>query len=342
MSTVSRLTAQNEWFDRQWRGWRCHYSADGTIYWFWSDVSWLGLDMLEWISGAKILLSKHVLGSVRDVYKYLTSVPEWKKDIAEVKATIKRRDREHAKAFGHALRLKMQSGFGSGDIEAFLLAYYELVDNAFRHGCETDSDSVTVRAVLFGAGVSAEVINNNKSKKIPSLDQFKDATARGMTGRGLPQVLSIVHQADLTTAGRGIKVVLYRRATSHHLAEEGITFVNLGGFSSDAVEKINRTLDGRQGDVIIVFSPEVVASSLWRAAAEVAKKEFVGRFAIVAEKENLILLSRLVAEVPKLVGFFDAPEKAIAALRPRPGNDLTETTATTKLTKRSRKRDPSK
>jgi hypothetical protein len=135
--------------------------------------------------------------------------------------------------------------------------------------------------------------------------------------------------------------VLYRHATNHHLAEEGITFVNVGGLSSDAVEKINRTLDGKQGDVIIVFGPDVLASSLWRAAAEVARKEFVGRFAIVAEKENLQLLSGLLTEVPKLVGFFDAPEKAIAALRPRPGNGPTGM-AETKVTKRSRKRAPSK
>jgi hypothetical protein len=274
--------------------------------------------MIDWLGGAKILLSKPVLSSVREVFKYVTSLPQWKRDIIEVKATIKKRDRERAKSFGHGIRLKMQDGFGSGEIADFLAAFYELVDNAFSHGCASDSDSVTVRAVIFGAGVSAEVINNNKSKKIPDLDQLKNAEPTGATGRGLKQVFSLVHQASVTRGGRGLKIVLYKHATHHYLAEEGITFINVGGFSIDVVNKINRTLSGKEGDVIIIFGPDVHPSSVRRGAAELESKEFVGKFAIVAEKENLRFLSDLKTQMPKLVGCFESPEQAISALRPRP------------------------
>jgi anti-sigma regulatory factor (Ser/Thr protein kinase) len=291
----------------------------------------------EFLTAAKILLSKNVLGSVRDVFKYLTSAPEWKRDIVELKAKIKKRDKEQAKTFGHAIRLKMQDEFGQGDVTDFLAAFYELADNAFSHGCESDNDSITLRAVIFGAGVSAEVINNNKSKTIPDIAHFKNAEATGVTGRGLMEVLAIVHHATMTHDGRGIKIVLYKRAIGHYLEDEGITFINVGGFSVDVATKISRSLRGKKGDVIIIFGPDVHPSSRRRAAAEVEKDDFVGRFAIVTDKENRRFLSGLQDRMPKLVGCFESPEDAISALRPPPQKDEAKKSPRTVATKRRRK-----
>jgi hypothetical protein len=294
--------------------------------------------MFEWLA-AKLLSSKNLRVSVRDLYLYLTSSPEWKKDIIELKAKIKRRDRELAKKFGHAISLKMQDGFGSGDMNNFLSAFYELADNGFAHGCVTDNDSITVRAVIFGAGASAEVINNNRSKQIPDVNQLRSADPTGGTGRGLKRVFSLASQVSITHGGRGLKIVLYKHATSHHLVEEGITFINVGGFSMDVAAKIDRSLTGKSGDVVIVFGPDVHESIRYRAAAEIEKKEFVGKFAVVTDNKNQYFFPDQSTYTSKFVGCFISPEEAISALHPGPP-DSTAASTPAVAAKRRRGKSP--
>ena len=151
----------------------------------------------------------------------------------------------------------------------------------------------------------------------------------GATGHGLKLVLDVADQIELTNGNRGLKAVIYNHAEIHYLEQEGITFIQLGGFSTDVASKIERSLRGRSGDVILVFGPEPPATSARRRAAyEVATKDNVRRFAIVAKPEQLQFLSDLrhrtgvFSDLSKFVGCFGSPEDAIEALRPRsPQND---------------------
>jgi hypothetical protein len=199
------------------------------------------------------------------------------------------------------------------------MVFHELVDNGFSHGCASGSNSVTVRAVVFKEGASVELINNNKSKKLPSREEIMKVTqADGLTGYGLRLVSSLADEIDVTRGGRGIKVVIYKKEDAKEVDEEGLTFIYLSGFSSGIGDRIDRALSGRSGDVIIVFGPEPQAatSTVRRAAGEVERKEFVGRFALVVGPASIRFLADLPSRLPKLVGCFTSREDAIAALRP--------------------------
>jgi predicted nucleotide-binding protein len=186
-----------------------------------------------------------------------------------------------------------------------------LIENGFNYGCVTESDTVTIQTTIFGAGVSLEVINDNKNRTIPE----SQSGPGSVMGKGLKTVHDVTHHVSFTHDGRGVKAVLYKHAEGYHLKEVNITFINVGGFAPDVCAKINRSLPGRSGDVIIVFGEEVSGSSVRRGADEAQKGEFSGRFAIVTAQWNIPFLGDLKANLPKLVGCFSSPEEAIAALR---------------------------
>ena len=304
--------------------------------------------MIDWIIGSiKVLVSPDFRKSLKGLIEYARKSPEWTKDIIKLEATIKKSDREYGMVFGGVVRFKLnEAKFAQDDVSKFMAAFGELVDNGFAHGCTAASDSITIRVGVFGAGATAEVINNNKSRKIPDLDEFKNSNPSGVTGRGLKTVLSIVNQADITQDGRAIKVVFYRPSAYHHLKEEGITFVNVGGYSTDVSKMIERRLKGVSGDVVIVPGPSGTSvrppSVVRRVAAEVQKKDFVGRIAIVTDSDSAHFLSDLQASMPKLIGFFQSPEEAVAALRPVPIADGEPTTGSLTDKVRSRRRHPPK
>jgi hypothetical protein len=209
------------------------------------------------------------------------------------------------------------------------VAFYELTDNGFTHGCESQLDSITVRVVLFGVGVSAEVINNT-SKSLPDINVIRNpGRPAGAVRRGLALVLSVADQVTITKNGRGIKIVVYKYVRFYELPHEGITFVNVGGFSSDVVEKIKYALFNETDDLIVVFGPEVHATIAARTAEELDNAEFVGRFALVMDKEQMRFLTGQEKHIPKLVGCFPTPEEAVLALRP--DADLGKVDATSNL-----------
>jgi anti-sigma regulatory factor (Ser/Thr protein kinase) len=289
--------------------------------------------MLEILIGtAKFLVSKGFRDTIRELLQFAKASPEWKREIVPFEMTVRKSDKELITEFSKAVRLKMgQQKFSQAIITEVLTCFQELADNGFLHGCATDSDSVTVRAVVFDAGVSVEVVNNNKSKKLPSREEIKKAGQSGVTGHGLQLVLDHADHIDVTHDGRGLKFVMYRKVDTHHLEEEGLTFVHLGVFTTEVADKIERRLKGRAGDVIIVFGhglPSHSPSSVRRAAGEVEEKEFVGRFAMVVDPEYLRFLADMRSQFPKLVGFFASPEDAIAALRPRSQRESKVTNST--------------
>jgi len=136
-------------------------------------------------------------------------------------------------------------------------------------------------------------------------------------------------------------MVLYDKHIYHHnLRHEGITFVNVGGFSADVVDKIRQELVGTSGDVIVIFgTATMMLPQTWakRSVEELDQQPFIGKFALVMGEEYLRFLPDF-KEVPKLVGCFTSPEDALAAMRP--GLDIRDIDITDKAgesTRRSRK-----
>jgi hypothetical protein len=270
------------------------------------------------LNETRFLVSPTIREAAQDIANYIKTSPDWAPDILTMSATIEKREKEHAKAFTLAVSRKMQAeDFGQGDIERFRVAFLELIENGFGHGCISDTDSITIRASIFGAGVSMEVINNNRDRTIVAEDEIKSDPS-SVTGKGLRTVRDAAHDISFTHDGRGVKAVLYKNAWGYNLQEENITFINVGGFATEVCDRINESLAGNSGNFIIVFGDEVSGSAVRRGAAEAQKGEFVGKFAIVVAQRNLPFLANLNENLSKLTGCFSSPEEAIAALRSQP------------------------
>jgi hypothetical protein len=270
--------------------------------------------MLEIIIGAlKFLVSKPFRDTVQQLREWKDAAPEWQKAILPFEAKIRRRDREHAQALRVAIIMKMNDGkFSIGDRQVFGEAFNELVDNAFTHGCTDDADVVSIRAVVFGIGVSLEVMNGDARKIIPDLDSIPAPDSNAEV-RGLRSILPHADLLERIDGGRGIKFVRYTHSTGYFGTVEGITILNVGGYAGDIGLKIRRSLSGRSGDVILIFGAESHGSARRGAARSVQAEPFVGRFAIVVEATHSP--PQAVAAMDKLVGVFATPEQALAALK---------------------------
>jgi hypothetical protein len=88
------------------------------------------------VGAAKVLLTKNGISAMRDFFNWSKKSPEWKNDIVEISAKIKKAEKEQAQAFTHAVKLKLHDAhFNPNTISEFLSAFQELIDNGFAHGC---------------------------------------------------------------------------------------------------------------------------------------------------------------------------------------------------------------
>jgi hypothetical protein len=259
----------------------------------------------------KLLLSKDLWNRARDLMRFATRPSSWNNAIT-LRAKIKKRDRGLAKQFAGSVRTRMKAfGFHDGNINDFMAAFHELVDNGFSHGCKSETDSISLRVIIFDHGAIGEVRNENRSCKVPDLDKLVQREPEGAMGRGLRRVCATADYYNMTAGGRGVMFYLHRYAEYHNSSDQNITIINIGGYSKDVVRKISQSLHGKSGDVILVFSDESPPSASVRAAEMVATSDDVRHFAIVSRYSNL-------DEVwsPKLFGCFENIKDAVAVLRP--------------------------
>jgi anti-sigma regulatory factor (Ser/Thr protein kinase) len=199
-------------------------------------------------------------------------------------------------------------GFKNPNITDFMSAFYELVDNGFNHGCQSNSDSITAYVSIYSTGIMAEVVNDNRRKTIPDPNEVARIEASGARGQGLKTLLSIADHWERTQKSRGIQFYLHKYPQSDDLMEDGITVVHVGGYSRDVAGKISQALEGKRGDVIVVFPEGSFGSMRAGASIEITSSDAIRRFAIVSEE-------RAFAYSPKLVGCFRRLEEARGALR---------------------------
>jgi hypothetical protein len=261
-----------------------------------------------------LLLSRKLWNRVRDLAQFVTRPRSWN-NAKTSRVKIKKRDRGLAKQFASDTRKEMQAfGFHDGNINDFMAAFNELVDNGFSHGCRSETDSISLRIVIFDSGIIGEVRNENRRCEIPDLDKLIQRAPAGVMGRGLRRVCATADYYSMTSGGRGVMFYLHKYAEYHNTSHQNITIINVDGYSRDVARKINQSLLGKSGDVILVFPTEIPPSAIAGASAEVTSSDNVRRFAIVSpwavpfDQESFY---------PKLfLGCFDNIKEAVAALRP--------------------------
>jgi hypothetical protein len=202
-------------------------------------------------------------------------------------------------------------GFHDGNVNDFMAAYNELVDNGFSHGCKAETDSITLRVVIFDRGVIGEVRNVNRHCKIPDLDRLIERQPEGAMGRGLRRLCATADYYNMTAGGCGIMFYLHKYADYYDSRDQNITIINVDGYSRDVARKISQSLHGKSGDVILVFPDESPPSARAGAADRVATSDDIRRFAIVSGWSSF-------GEVwsPKFFGSFNTIKEAVGALRP--------------------------
>jgi hypothetical protein len=231
------------------------------------------------------------------------------------RAKIEKRDRGLAKQFASSVRSRMQAfGFHDGNINDFMAAFHELVDNGFSHGCKSETDSISLRVVILDSGIIGEVRNENRHCEIPDLDELIQRAPAGVMGRGLRRVCATADYYSMTSGGRGVMFYLHKYAEYHNTSHQNITIINVDGYSSDVGRKVTQSLRGKSGDVILVFARENAPSVIERTSVQIAASDDVRRVAIVvchgAKVESGLIPPGCFQ------GCFDNIKEAVAALRP--------------------------
>jgi hypothetical protein len=271
------------------------------------------MDILPWV---KFIFSKELLESILNWYELIRRSPDWRSDIKLLVVTLKRAERQHVYALMDKITEVMEDKhFEKRCIERFHHVFIELAQNGFTHGCRNDQDGVTFLVSVQKSGATAEIINKNKSAKIATLPKVATRPT-GTSGRGLKTAKWLASSIEITHEGRGIKFSIDNEKNYPELP--GITIVRIGAMVDDVVDIVNRNLNGRAGDVIMVVGEKVGGSRMADANNEVQRNNFVGRFAVVANSMICEEVIYSINSLPKLVGCYDSFEEAVAALQADP------------------------
>lgn len=273
------------------------------------------------ISFFKLLLSKTSRQAFGQAAGWFFSRSILEKDFFVLEAKIKLREREKAQVFLALISEKLSElDFWSDVISDFEIVFKELVGNSFEHGCKKENDSITLRAIIFGVGLSLEVKNNSRRNTIPFNSEEiarKETPDPGKRGRGLPLVFGLVDQFDIASDRTSIKVVMYdAKIRSQFLKESDILVVNVGSYLGNYIQKIEAALAGaRAENVVLVFSlHSAQISSSAMAAGAVESSEIVKRFSIAIDNRFHRFLSDIASHFEKFEGFYTTAEAAISAM----------------------------
>jgi anti-sigma regulatory factor (Ser/Thr protein kinase) len=257
----------------------------------------------------------------------------WNENVDEVIAVIAKINRELANVFCHSICTKLKArDLSKATIHDFERVFGELAMNAYVHGCANNADNIRFNATIFGGGVTLSVSNENKTAKIPMTikeiaENYTKFLQTNTTGRGLPLVYSLVDQFDLIEDGTGVKVVIFDHDFSREFcASEGISFISIGNYLGDYIERLNATLAATSGDVVLIFSDRGSegigsVSAVARSLQQVLLQAAVGRFAIVIADEIAKFLPNPKQHFPRFIGYFATVEDAVHAFDRGLGSD---------------------
>lgn len=282
------------------------------------------------INTARFLVSKDFRDTLGRLVGKIRSTSEWNHNFIRMKARIKRLDRELALAFCEAACVKLkEQHFSPTTINNFKTVFGELVDNGFTHGCKTDLDSLTIRALLFDTGIALEVINANKSNRLPAnVGQIRNRIDVKVhdRGHGLPLVFSIADQFEILKNGSGVKAVLYNHDVAYHcIADDGITFITLGAFMTDYRQKIDACLKQHKTENVILICGDLsYPLSIFLDALRVANEsdDVIKIAAVVSEARRKQLDDLGIYYPSKFIGLHSSPENAMAAVKFRASDKI--------------------
>jgi len=130
-------------------------------------------------------------------------------------ARISKNYKEHAVLLSELTVSKMISlDYPPDSISAFHTSYFELLQNAFEHGCRTMRDDVRIIIETTGVYISLSVINP-KGRKFniqENLDKNQNFLKKAFfttRGRGLQIVDNLADTIESIQSNTGIKVTFY-------------------------------------------------------------------------------------------------------------------------------------
>jgi anti-sigma regulatory factor (Ser/Thr protein kinase) len=170
------------------------------------------------VNAAKFAVSDDVRKSTSAILDLIRRSPEWERDICTLEAKIVPPFSEQAALLSHLTVSKMTKlGYSSERIEAFKITYFELVSNAFEHGCHSTKDSIRIISDITAAYVSLTVLNPKghkfDAKRIVEESSFLlEENPFSLTGRGLLVSYKSADSFQSINGNEGVKAVFFEDA----------------------------------------------------------------------------------------------------------------------------------
>lgn len=213
------------------------------------------------LNTAKFITSDDVRKTTSSLIDMIHQSPEWQKDICTMNANIQNKYIEQAIFLLDLTISKMQNmEFKEVSIDDFKIVFFELIRNAFNHGCKEDKDEVKITIEITKTFVSLIVINPKKRRFfiepiIRTNSRKLQINPNILSGRGLLLVKQLTDSFIMVNDNTGVKIVIYsdRVILKTDIIEDLIILNIEGGFYNPSLSRklLNEIINTPPYDIVI-------------------------------------------------------------------------------------------
>ena len=216
------------------------------------------------LNAAKFVVSDDVRKSTSAILDLIRRLPEWERDICTLEAKIGPAFSEQASLLSHLTVSKMTNlGYSAERIEAFKLCFFELVSNAFEHGCRSAKESIRIVIDITVAYVALTVLNSKGYKFdaegiVREGHRLLKSNPFSQRGRGLLLSFKTADKLRNVEGNEGVKAIFFEDAVLFRIDElKGLTIIEIiDGLYNPSFERrlIATASNYLETDLILDFS----------------------------------------------------------------------------------------
>jgi len=216
------------------------------------------------LDAVKLVLSKEARTSIVALRDALSRTPEWRKELLSLEARIARSRCEQAQLVQAIIEERLSElNFVHDAIDAFRVAYKELVDNVFEHGCKRPAAEARIAVEVSPIYVSLVVRNASRvhfdvTAIIRACQAQLAVDPAKRRGRGLILARDAADMLGMGSDAREVKAVVYServRLLVERVEDVSIILVEVGLTNPSSQRRLLAELKNHNEDHIIVALP---------------------------------------------------------------------------------------